>query len=251
MRPARYYGGGGGFGSGGGPMATRLAIAIGALSVLVAIGGRMVGGGLLQHLLFTPSMVLRGEIWQVATYAFFIPLGLGGSGIFGFLISLYFLYAIGGQIEGVIGSRRFLRFFVGVAVLSAIVTIPFAYLFGFQHLGHSGIWVALGALTILFAHHYANNPIHIFFVLPIRGKQLIVFSFGILALYAILSSLWQVFPQLMGLLLALGYTRGLLQPRRTWLKFRAWRIERELKRRTSRFSVIRGGRDKKEDRWIH
>lgn len=250
MRPARYYGGGGGFGAGGGPMATRLTIAIGALSVLVAIGGRMVGGGLLQHLLFTPSMVLRGEVWQILTYAFFIPLGLGGSGIFGFLISLYFLYSIGGQVEAVLGGRRFLRFFVSVAALSAILTIPFSLLFGFQHLGHSGIWVSLGALTILFAHNFAHQPIYLFFVLPVQGRQLIVFSFGILALYAVLSSLWQVFPQLLGLLLALAYTRGLLQPRRAWLRFRAWRIERELKRRSSRFSVIRGGRDRK-DPWLH
>lgn len=250
MRPARYFGGGGGFGRGSGPMATRLTIAIGALSILVAIGGRALGGGLLQHLLFTPSLVLRGEIWQLVTYAFFIPLGLGGSGIFGFLLSLYFLYMIGGQVEAVMGSRRFLRFFVGIAVASSILTLPFAYLFGFQHLAHSGIWVSLGALTIAFAHHYAHQPIYLFFVLPVQGRQLILFSFGILALYAILSSLWQVFPQLLGLLLALGYSRGLLQPRRTWLKFRAWRIERELKRRTSRFSVIRGGRDPK-DRWLH
>lgn len=223
-------------------MATRLTIAIGALSVLVAIGTRMVGGGLLQHLLFTPSMVLGGELWQIVTYALFIPLG-SGSGIFGFLISLYFLYAIGGQVEAVLGGRRFLGFFVSVAALAAILTIPFSLAFGFHHLGHSGVWVALGALTILFAHNYAEQPIYLFFVLPVKGRQLIFLSFGILALYAVLSSLWMVFPQFLGMLLALAYTRGLFQPRRSWLRFRAWRIERELKRRTSRFSVIRGGRE--------
>lgn len=229
---------------GGGPMATKLTIAIGALSVLVALASRSMGGGLLQHLLFTPGLVLGGELWQLVTYALFIP--LSGGGIFGFLLSLYFLYAIGGQVEAAIGSRRFLGFFVGVAALAAIVTIPFALLFGFTWSTHSGVWVSLGALTILFAHHYAHQPIYLFFVLPVQGRQLIYISFGILALYAILGGPAQVFPQFVGMLLALAWVGGFFQLRRTWLRFRAWRIERQLKQRTSRFSVIRGGRGSDE-----
>ncbi len=240
--------GGGGFGGfgGGGPMATRLTIVIGALSILVAVAGRMGGGTLLGHLLFTPAAVVqRFELWQLVTYALFIPLG-SGAGIFGFLLSLYFLYAIGGQVESVLGPRRFLGFFVAVAALAAVVTIPFSYLFGWQYITHSGTWVSLSALTILFAHHFAHQPIYLFFVLPVQGRQLIFISFGILALYAILDGLGQVFPELVGMLSALAFAYGMFQPRRAWLRFRAWKIERELKRRQSRFSVIRGGREEKK-----
>ncbi|WP_373044525.1 hypothetical protein [Vulgatibacter sp.] len=244
MRPARYSGGGG-FGGGGGPMATKLTVAIGALSILVAISGRMGGGGLLQHLLFTPALAVRGELWQLVTYALFIPLG-SGAGIFGFLISLYFLYAIGGQVESVLGSRRFLGFFLIVPALAAVVTIPFAYLFGWQFVTHSGVWVALSALVILFGHHFAHQPIYLFFVLPVQGRQLIAIAFGILALYAILDGVAQVFPELIGMLSALAFAYGMFQPRRAWLRFRSWKIERELKRRHSKFSVIRGGREERE-----
>jgi membrane associated rhomboid family serine protease len=226
-------------------MATRLTIAVGALSILIAVASRMGGGSLLGHLLFTPSAVLHGEIWQVVTYALFVPLG-SGAGIFGFLLTLYFLYAIGGQVESVLGPRRFLGFFVGVAALAAVITVPIAYVFGWQHVTHSGTWVSLAALTILFAHHFAHQPIYLFFVLPVQGRQLIVISFGILALYALLDGVGQVLPELVGMLAALAFAYGMFQPRRAWLRFRAWKIERELKRRQSRFSVIRGGREEKK-----
>ena len=233
-------GGFGGFGAGGN-MATRLTIAIGAISILVAVAGRMGGGTLLQHLLFTPAQVLRGELWQLVTYALVIPLG-SGAGIFGFLISLYFLYAIGGQVEAVLGPRRFLGFFLAVPALAALITIPVALVFGWQFVTHSGVWVALSALVILYAHNFANQPIYLFFVLPVQGKQLILISFGILALYAILDGPAQVLPEFFGMLAALAFAYGMFQPRRAWLRFRAWRIERQLRRRHSRFSVIRGGR---------
>jgi len=238
-------------------MATRLTLAIGALSILVALASRMGGGSLLPHLLFTPALAVRGELWQLVTYALFIPLG-SGAGIFGFLLSLYFLYAIGGQVEAVLGSRRFLGFFAGVAALAAVLTIPVAYLFGWQFVTHSGVWVSLSALVILFAHHFAHQPIYLFFVLPVQGRQLILLSFGILGLYALLDGPAQVLPEFFGMVAALAFAYGMFRPRRAWLRFRAWRIERELKRRHGRFSVIRGGRGEEKPRrddehgpWLH
>ncbi len=230
--------GGGGFG-GGGPTATRLTVVIAAISIFSAIAANVVPGGLLRHLVFTPSRVLSGELWQVVTYALVVPLPTGGA-IFSFLISLYFLYVIGSQVEGVLGSRRFLGFFVGTTALGAIVTIPIAYLFGVQAMPHAGLWVGLGALTVIFAHHYARQPVYLMFVLPVQGRQLIYVSFGIVALFGIIEGPMSVLPAFIGMLAALAFAYGLFRPRRAWLRFRAWRIERDLKRRTRRLSVIEG-----------
>ena len=238
MRPARVAGWGGGFG--GGSYATRLTFAIAAISVLVALVGRADGGNLLHHLLFRPASVMRGEVWQLLTYALVYPLHV--QGIFGFLISLYFLYVIGGQVEAVLGSKRFLGFILAIPVLSALITIPFAYLLGFEGRAQPGLWVALGALTIVFAHHFAHQPIYLMFFLPVQGRALIWISFGILGLYAILGGIGSVFPALVGMLLALGWSRGWIEPRKAWLRFRARRIERQLRRRASRFAVIDGER---------
>lgn len=254
MRPVRSAGFGGGFG--GGHYATRLTFLIGGLSVVLALVTRGDGGKLLNLLLFQPAAVLRGAVWQPLTYALIYP--LHAAGIFGFLISLYFLFMIGSQVEATIGSKRFLQFFLLAPVVGAIVTIPFAYLLGFAHQSPiPGLWGALGALTILFAHHFAHQPIYLMFVLPVQGKTLIWISFGIVGLYAILGGLGAVFPAMVSMLFALGWARGILQPRRAWLRFRARRIERQLKKRASRFSVIEGERKdearRSNDRgpWVH
>lgn len=221
-------------------MSARLAIAIAVLSILLVLF-RNLGGNLTGLLLFTPADVMGGQVWQVITYALVMPLR-SGSDIFAFLISLYLLYALGGRVEAAIGSRRFLGFYLGVAAVAAIVTVPFAFLFGWQFLTHGGVWVSLSALVILFAHQYAHQPIYLFFALPVQGRQLILLSFGILGLYALVYGLGPVFPEAIGMLCALAWTHDLLRPRRAWLRFRAWRIERELKRRNRRFAVIPGGR---------
>lgn len=221
-------------------MALRLTLAVGAFSILCAIAGNYLAG----HLLLTPERVVAGELWQVVTYAMVVPLPNGGA-IFSFLISLYFLYAIGSQVEAVLGSKRLLGFYLGTTALGALVTIPVAFLAGKGWVTFSGLWVGLGALTVLFAHQYARQPIYLMFVLPIQGKQLVWVSFGILALFAILDGPLFALPAFVGMMAALAFANGLFRPRRAWLRFRAWRIERDLTRRTKRFSVIQG--EKKSD----
>lgn len=232
--------GGGGFG--GGPMATRLTIAIGAISILLTLLARS-GFDPTAHLLFQPSGLLAGKLWQPLTYAVVYP--LLRYGIFGFLLSLYFLYLVGSQVEAVLGSKRFLGFFFAAPALGAIVATPIAYLLGAPHFLYSGLWAALGALTILFAHFFSHQPIYLMFVLPVQGRTLTWISFGIVGLYALVGGLVAVLPAFFSMLAALAFTRDLFQPRRAWLRFRAWQIERKLKRRTGRFSVIDG--EKKDD----
>lgn len=236
---------------GGGSMATRLTIAVAAISILATAASTFGFGSIVAHLLFTPALAVRGEVWQVVTYTFIDPIG-GGFGVFSFLISLYFLYAIGGQVEAAIGGRRLLWFFVGSSAVGAIASIPFAYLLGFASHTQAGLWVALGALTILFAHLYANQPIYIMFVLPLQGRQLVWLSFGVLALLALTSGVASVLAAFFAMLGALLWSRGsmrieLASPRRLWLRLRAWRIERQLRRRSSKFSVIEGGRGEEDE----
>src|SRR5690606_25922176 len=104
------------------------------------------------------------------------------------------------------------------------------------------------------AHHFAHQPVYLMFFLPVQGRALVWISFGIAGLYAILGGIGPVFPALVTMLLALGYARGILEPRKAWLRFRAKRIERQLKKRAGRFAVIDGERKDDEPRrgpWIH
>lgn len=240
---------GGGF-AGGGRVTRKLVIAIAASSILLALVARTgPGARLYELLLFSPVDVLRGQLWQVVTYAFLHPILGGGFAILSFAFALLFLWSIGGQVESILGSKRFLGVFVGLAGLGALLTIPFALLLGAGGFQYHGVWVALSGLIILFADAFPGQTILFSLFIPVRGRTLILLAFGFVGLYAIASGPAQVLPEFFTMVAALAYSRGLFRPRRAWLRFRAWRIERELRRRSSHLSVIPGERDR--DRGPH
>jgi membrane associated rhomboid family serine protease len=240
---------GGGF-AGGGPVTTKLVIAIGAVSVGLALLSRTtLGAWLYDALLFSPGDVLGGRLWQVVTYAFVHPILGGGFAVLSFVFALLFLWSIGGQVEAVLGSKRFLGVFVGLAGLGALLTIPCALLLGAGGHRYDGVWVALSGLIILFADAFPSQTILFSLFIPVRGRTLILLAFGFLGLMAIATSPVFVLPEFFTMVAALAYSRGLFRPRRAWLRFRAWRIERELRRRSSHLSVIPGDRDR--DRGPH
>lgn len=241
MPPQRtMFGGGGGGIPGGGPVTSKLVLGIGVVSLLLSVAAHTPAGQeALTHLLFTPARVLSFELWQVVTYTFVHPIQLVGP--IGFIFGLLWLWQIGGEVEGFLGGRRYLGFFVASSGLGAILTIPVTVLLDQTGTVHTGLWGANGALTILFARHYAHREIRLFFVLPVKGQWLIAVSFGLLGLFAIASGPVAVLPEFFAMVLALAFASGLFEPRRAWLRFRAWQIERQLKRRSSRLSVIRGG----------
>ncbi len=262
MRPQRTMFGGGGF-SGGGRVTTPLVIGIAIVSILLSIGANTYAGQeVLVHLRFSPARVIHGELWQVVTYAFVHPLQTVG--ILGFIFGLLLLWSIGGQVEAVLGPRRYLGFYVSAAALGALVTIPLALLLEQSGTSHDGVWVGVGAIIVLFAREFADRQILLMFVLPVKGKWLIAASFGFVGLAAIVAGPVTVMPEFFAMVFALAWAEGVLaSPRKLWLRFRAWQIERELKRRSSHLSVIRGGEDdadlpppprKKDDGkgpWLH
>jgi membrane associated rhomboid family serine protease len=77
-----------------------------AIHVFMAVVACFVGGiGILGHLAFDSALVLqRGEIWQLATYAFVHS----PSGLLWFAIEMYMLFVFGREVERFIGSRAFI-----------------------------------------------------------------------------------------------------------------------------------------------
>lgn len=235
---------GGGF-SGGGRVTTKLVIGIAAASILLSLLARTgFGARLFELLLFSPGDVVRGQVWQVVTYAFVYPILGDAFRVFGFVFALLFLWSIGGQVESILGPRRYLGVFVGLAGLGAVIAVPFALLLGAGGMVYDGVWVALSGLIIIFADSFPGQTVLVGFFIPVRGRTLILLSFGILALMAIATGPAAVLPEFFTMVSALAYSRGLFRPRRAWLRFRAWRIERELRRRSSHLSVIPGERDR-------
>jgi membrane associated rhomboid family serine protease len=95
---------------------TTLLVAIHAFMAVVAC---FVGGiGILGHLAFDSALVLqRGEIWQLATYAFVHS----PSGLLWFAIEMYMLFVFGREVERFIGSRAFIVLYLILLLAPTLV----------------------------------------------------------------------------------------------------------------------------------
>ncbi len=141
---------------------------------LVAFGGTGSGPlGLVVRGLMLDAEAVAGrlQLWQLASYMFLHdpqdPLHL--------LFNMLVLYWFGGLFERRWGTRDFLRFYLLSGVISGVVGVLAALIapgvFGGVIVGASG---ALSALLMAFAMIYPDQEVRVWFVLPIKGRQLVL-----------------------------------------------------------------------------
>ncbi len=86
---------------------TTLLVAVHAFAAIVACF--LGGAGVLNHLAFDSALVWqRGEVWQLATYAFVHA----PSALLWFAVEMYMLYVFGREVERFIGQRAFITLYV-------------------------------------------------------------------------------------------------------------------------------------------
>lgn len=229
MRPMRSFGGRGGGGLPGlETMASKLAVALVAGSVLFHLtkGGQ---GGLL---LLLPDLVFSQLLlWQPLSYAFIegSPLGI----IFGAII----IWSIGGYLESIWGGRRLLLVGVGITALAGVVTgllglfVPgaTAQMYFGGNVMTTVLWVAYG----LSIGRGETN----FWGIPLSGNALAGIGAGFVVLSAVTAG-WQTqVPDLLGLGMVFAYVRG-VSPRRLLLQFQHWRLQRQLRDRSKHLRVV-------------
>ncbi|MCM1149787.1 MAG: hypothetical protein NC319_06850 [Butyricicoccus sp.] len=122
-------------------------------------------GALIGYLTFSPRMIMRGQIWRLASFAL-IP---HTSGFFA-LIAFYFYYFIGSTIEREWGSGKFTIYFLTGMLLTII--------YGFVIYFVRGISVSVSAefiylsMFFTFATLYPDMQVLLFFIIPIKMKWL-------------------------------------------------------------------------------
>ena len=184
----RYVGSGGGrMGGGGfgGGMTLTLPPFTGAVKMLILINtgvffGMMLlgllapsGEQLLEHWTkLIPSLVIRGAIWQIVTYAFL------HSGIMHILGNMLQLWFFGSTMESGWGKKQFYEFYFFTVVGAALLTIAVSYtgLFGVTPttatLGASG---GVFGVLVAFAMIYGDQQVFLFpFPISIRAKYLVI-----------------------------------------------------------------------------
>lgn len=128
---------------------------------------------------FTKALNLQPEkivhdkqVWRLLTHAFLhslSPLHI--------LFNMLFLWWFGNELEEMYGPREFLALYLTAAIFAGVcltlhgLTMPHRI----AGVGASG---AVSALTALFALHFPNRQVLLFFVIPMQIWLLAVFYFG-------------------------------------------------------------------------
>ncbi len=133
------------------------------------------GGGygpVTEWLWLDADKVLDGQVWRLVTYAFLHD----PTAILHILFNMLFLYWFGRGDEEIYGPREFLAFYLMAAVLAGVGTLvatKTGLMDNVPSLGASG---AVTAVLVLFACHYPNYTILLFFILPIPVWLLVVIN---------------------------------------------------------------------------
>ncbi len=127
---------------------------------------------LVAHLILTPVMAVRGQLWQFFTYAF-MP-----SGLLGTLFALLSLWFFGSVLEDEQGSRWLTEYFLASAVGGAFVASLLSYAIG-AHAPElsaanstAGLWPAVLAILLAYARFHAEEPLRFNFILTLKAKYL-------------------------------------------------------------------------------
>jgi membrane associated rhomboid family serine protease len=185
-----------------------------------------------------PALVLRGELWRVATWPFF------QESPFTLLFGGFMIWTLGQQLSYVWSERRFATRFLGYTVGAGLLTSVLGLVWpAARGVGHVGIWPVANALLVAWAMLYPDRQVNIWGVLPLTGKTLALLVVGGTVLYAIAGGFPRGFAAFAPHLFALGiaWMQGLPRARRRPLgdQARRWWAERETKRRAKHLKVVR------------
>lgn len=142
-----------------------LLIATAGMFLLQLFLGRI---GIEPWLRLDPSDLLQGRVWQVVTYAFL------HADAWHLLFNLLLLYYFGGEVEVLLGTRRFIGFYLGAAVAAGAAFCAWE-LAGGDVKGVMGASGAVMGVMVLYALHWPRRIVLLFLVLPLPVWLLVVF----------------------------------------------------------------------------
>ena len=126
------------------------------------------------------AAVRSGWIWQLVTYPFI------SQDPWQFVVSLAGIYFLGPAVEARIGYNRFLNFFFGTIVISALIGIALSFT-GFMGQGSAFSMIApANAMLMVFYLFDPDAPIMAFFILQVPVKWLVLLFVAIEAAYLLL-----------------------------------------------------------------
>jgi len=122
------------------------------------------GPSLLELLALRPDDFVHGALWQVVSFSFVHAPGA----LWLFAWNMLFLWWFGSDLEQMYGTAEFALFYVLAAVLGGLAFVAASFALNTQSealaFGPAG---AITAILVLFAWHFPNHKVRLFFFLPI------------------------------------------------------------------------------------
>lgn len=145
----------------------RLMLYIVIANALVWLFGKMDTTGTLYSLLyFDPAMVMKGQVWRLVTFML-VP---EADGPLFLLISLYFYYFIGSNLEHEWGKGKFTIYYFSGMLLTVLYSLVFYWITG-SRIIVSATYVNL-SLFFAFATLWPNQQVLLFYIIPMKIKWL-------------------------------------------------------------------------------
>jgi len=125
---------------------------------------------IVSHLILVPKALLRGEIWQLATYSVI------GQGILGVLFSMLTLWFTGSLLESSY-SGQWVAELYGVSVIGGALVaaaVSFTRIFGLHPASAAyGPWAGIFGLLIAIAMLFGDQEFLLWFVLRLKAKYMV------------------------------------------------------------------------------
>ena len=150
-------------------------------NVIVFLLLRLTNYGIFSYLGFNWGRVLDLQVWRLLSFIF-VP---DTSSVFSLMLSLYFTYFIGNQLEREWGTPKFNLYYLSGVVLTIIVGIIGYYAFGPGVTIYGTYYIGM-SMFLAFACLYPEAQVLLFFIIPLKVKWLaildvVLFAVDILA----------------------------------------------------------------------
>ncbi len=176
------------------------------ITLAASIFAALDGGWLASWTALAPARIWRGEVWRLATWIFV------ERGPMSLVLACAAIYKLGGDLAPRWGDRRLKRFMteivVGAAAATALVALVSSEAW---HLQRAGGWAATDALVIAWARQYPSQPLVLYGLLTLRGRELVAITLGVAVLFAIYFGPFAVVPELVACAAAAAYPRSRLE----------------------------------------
>jgi hypothetical protein len=151
----------------------------------------------------SPFLVVRGQIWRMATWSFFEP--DGQNLVFGSLM----LGVFGRDLAALWGGARYLIICVGVALAAGFLTSLIGLLWAdvYQH-QYLSIWPLADALIVAWAMLFPSRTILFMLMLPASGRNLLYLTVGMTGLFAVMYGFSNFVPHFLAMAAMFAYIRG-------------------------------------------